>query len=79
MSPPTRCVCEKCDFRGFRTDLLRAPNPFAPERTIIGCPQCKGSGYAGRMAVFEFQEHGLDEEVERAMAEIRKRKPGGGQ
>jgi hypothetical protein len=32
-----------------------------------------------RMAVFEFQEHGLDEDVERAMAEIRKRKPGGAQ
>lgn len=41
---PTRCVCEKCSWRGLRTDLLRAPNPFAPERTIIGCPQCKTVG-----------------------------------
>ena len=36
-----RCACEKCPWKGFRSDLLRAPNPFAPERAIIACPRCK--------------------------------------
>ena len=36
-----RCVCERCHWRGLRSDLLRASNPFAPERSLVGCPACK--------------------------------------
>ena len=41
MTPDSRSVCEICYWRGLRADLLRARNPFNPEKAIFGCPQCK--------------------------------------
>lgn len=34
-------LCEVCDSTLFDENLLRAPNPFDSESTIVGCPYCK--------------------------------------
>lgn len=36
-------LCE-CDWRGETAELLVAPNPFDPNDTIAGCPNCKAVG-----------------------------------
>ena len=33
-------VCGGCGWRGLDTEVLAAPNPFAPSETIHGCPKC---------------------------------------
>jgi hypothetical protein len=37
----TRWRCTDCGWTGNESELLSAPNPFAPEGTILGCPNCK--------------------------------------
>lgn len=37
-----------------RLGIAAAPHVRHTFYHPVGCPQCKGSGYAGRMAVFEF-------------------------
>ena len=37
---PNRRECFNCDWRGHDHDILRAPNPFAPNYTVVGCPNC---------------------------------------
>lgn len=34
-------MCEACGWHGSESDLLKAPNPFAPGEQIFGCPSCK--------------------------------------
>jgi hypothetical protein len=33
--------CDECDWRGNDDEMLRAPNPFDPEWSLTGCPECK--------------------------------------
>lgn len=33
--------CDECGWRGTDDQVLRAPNPFDPEDTLYGCPDCK--------------------------------------
>lgn len=37
-----RCGGRHCDWRGYEHEVLRAPNPFAPDDEIWGCPECRG-------------------------------------
>ncbi len=41
MSKPFKAVCQECGWCGPSRDLLTAPNPFALDETIYGCPSCK--------------------------------------
>jgi len=34
-----KCGC--CDTISLDSDLLRAANPFLPEKTLVACPECK--------------------------------------
>jgi len=34
-------VCASCNAKLLRAQLLEAPNPFDPDDTITGCPECK--------------------------------------
>jgi hypothetical protein len=36
-----RWLCKSCDWVGDYAHLLRAPNPFDSEMTLLGCPKCK--------------------------------------
>lgn len=36
-----RWLCQSCGWNGDDDELLRAPNPFFLEDTIVGCPNCK--------------------------------------
>lgn len=38
-----RWECE-CGWRGFISDMLKAPNPFDDTDMIHGCPSCKQIG-----------------------------------
>lgn len=33
--------CKECANLLINEQLLQAPNPFAPEETLFGCPNCK--------------------------------------
>lgn len=33
-------LCEECGWSGLGDKLLRAPNPFATDETMVGCPDC---------------------------------------
>ena len=35
-----RVVCEQCGYHAAFEELLMAPNPFAHDEKIKGCPQC---------------------------------------
>lgn len=35
-----KVTCSERDWEGMISDALTAPNPFDPEDTINGCPQC---------------------------------------
>jgi hypothetical protein len=34
-------ACDVCGWTGTSNDVLSAPNPFDPQGTIYGCPECK--------------------------------------
>lgn len=34
-------VCNECNWRGTKKEILFAPNPFKPDENISGCPNCK--------------------------------------
>ena len=38
----SKCICQGCgcSWKGTRGDVRLAPNPFNPEDTITGCPDC---------------------------------------
>ena len=40
----TRWRCSDCNWIGNDGELLSAPNPFYPDDTILGCPNCKQIG-----------------------------------
>lgn len=35
-----KVICMTCDWKGNDADLLVAKNPFDPDETIYGCPNC---------------------------------------
>lgn len=37
-----KVTCSECDWKGRRTELLTAENPFESNCPIFGCPQCHG-------------------------------------
>lgn len=53
MDMATKCFCRECDWRGTWGDVLKAPNPFAPEEEIMGCPDCKAVDDTLRTACYE--------------------------
>ena len=40
MSDKCRCSNLNCDWRGPEQEILRAPNPFDEDDTLVGCPRC---------------------------------------
>jgi hypothetical protein len=34
-------VCQECGWNGAGDKLLQAPNPFASDEKMIGCPDCR--------------------------------------
>lgn len=41
MSEPKKIFCEVCAWKGDTEQTLVEKNPFAPQETIYGCPECK--------------------------------------
>ena len=37
----TRLVCLACSNTCSMDEMLKAPSPFDPEDTVVGCPACK--------------------------------------
>lgn len=35
-----RYACTECDWRGPKDAILKAPNPFAQQEILWGCPNC---------------------------------------
>lgn len=55
-----RRLCAECrEWRALDTETLRAI-AIAPAQSFgaVGCPRCDGTGYRGRIGVFEFLEFG---------------------
>ncbi|HEY0820981.1 MAG TPA: hypothetical protein VGD46_19500 [Rhizobacter sp.] len=44
MSRAQRWYCQCCERTCTDAEVLRAPNPFAPERECCACPHCKEIG-----------------------------------
>lgn len=38
---PNKVECRECYWKGQRTELLTAPDPFCPGDNCFGCPKCK--------------------------------------
>lgn len=36
-----KVICEECNWHGFESDILRAPNPFNSRDELSGCPKCR--------------------------------------
>jgi hypothetical protein len=36
-----KLICEECGWLGQDSEMLKAPSPFDPEHTIVGCPRCR--------------------------------------
>jgi type II secretion system protein E len=61
-----RLICDKCKERYSLSDELLKELDFSAATEVYrgkGCPKCKGSGYAGRIGIFELLV--LDEETRR--------------
>jgi len=44
-----RWRCSECYWTGPEGALLIGPNPFAPDESVVGCPDCKGIDTAEMM------------------------------
>lgn len=42
MTTKQTCCNSRCCWHGLSDDVLKAPNPFNPDKVIWVCPKCKG-------------------------------------